>query len=656
MTDTLVHRGPDDSGICLLREGRVGLGNRRLSILDLSSAGHQPMSCENDYWITYNGEVYNFLELRNELQKRGHTFVSQTDTEVILKGYVEWGVECLDRFNGMFAFAIWDEKQQRLFLARDRMGIKPLYYTTINGRFLFSSEVKAFFVVPGFDRRVNSDALISTLLFLWNPYPATFFEDVYLLPPGHYMLAEKDTVKIRQYWDIPLGVPEHRRQEEWRLELREILGRAVRRNMISDVPVGILLSGGLDSSSVTACASELGNPVRTYSIVFRDSDQQQEAMPDDAAYARVVAKHFGTHHQEIYIDPDIAGLLPKILWHLDEPLADPAAINTYLISGAAKGDGTTVLLSGMGGDEIFGGYRKYLATVLSGYYRKIPEQIRRIILSPAIRSFQAAGKTRGYRWLRWAKRFEKNASQDHIECFIGNSSYYNLEELQELLQRDGVLGERLYGIDRYLEVFTDSFGTDEVNRMCYVDSKLFLSNLNLMYMDKATMAASVEGRPPLLDHELVEFAFRIPGNLKIHRFTQKYIFKKALEGYLPKEVIYRPKSPFGAPLRSWTRGQLLPMINDLYSESAVKRRGLFNYQSIRKMIDDNTSGREDYAHRLWALLTLEIWFQQFMDRPMRVTRSDKIVITSQNAQKEGSVSSNENASGYSISKNRKNLG
>lgn len=616
MTAMLRHRGPDDSGVALLNGGAVGLGNTRLSIIDLSAAGHMPMALDERYWITYNGEIYNFLELRHELESKGHRFRSQTDTEVILHAYQEWGRGCLDRLNGMFAFAIWDQSERRLFAARDRLGIKPFYYTQVDGDFMFASEFKAFLSHPHFRREIDPDALLSVLQFLWIPGPKTIFKSVLALLPGHFLTYADGRLEVMKYWDIPPPGESALKPQALIEELCERLEQAVERQLMSDVPVGVLLSGGIDSSALVALMSKLRRDrIRTYTIVYRNEDMQQEAMPNDAEYARKVSARFNTIHHEIVIDPDIASLLPRILWHLDDPLSDPAAINTYLISKMAKEDGTTVLLTGAGGDEIFSGYRKHLSALLASYYQQAPLALRRRVLEPIVAALPVAGVRKGYRLNRWMKRFAKSASLDSVQSFMGNYAYFSLEELNETLDPSFRVDGLNYAFTKHYEAFRSAVAFDYVNQMCYVDTKLFLPNLNLMYTDKAMMAASVEGRPCLLDHELVEFAFRIPGNLKIRGLTQKYIFKKAMERYLPRDVVYRAKSPFGAPLRSWMRGQLLPMVRDLYSHDAVRKRGIFRYDVIAGMIEENRTGREDYAHRLWSLLTLELWFREFIDNP-----------------------------------------
>lgn len=613
MTDMLHHRGPDDGGTVLLDVRRVGLGNRRLKILDLSPAGHQPMSYQDRYWITFNGEVYNFRELRRELESFGDRFRSDTDTEVVLHAFARWGPACVHRLAGMFAFAVWDQQENRLFLARDRIGIKPLYYTNVGNDFLFSSEFKTFHLHPGFRSEVDEDGLVSLLQFLWIPDPKTILRRVRSLPAAHTLTYVNGSLKTSRYWDV---APADRTFDSTvtRDHLRDALDDAVRRHMVSDVPVGALLSGGVDSSAIVALMSRhQQHPVKTYTIVYRGDDLRREAMGDDAQFARIVAQRFRTDHHEMTIDPDVTALLPRLLWHLDDPVADPAVINTYLIAQAARDDGTPVLLTGAGGDEVFSGYRKHLATLLGRHYLKLPGPLRRRLIEPVVARLPVAGETRGYRLSRWLKRFIRNAGSDPIRAFVGNYAYFSSDELNETLLPPLHTDMLNYAFIRHCEMFRRGAALDFVNQMCYVDLNLFLPNLNLLYTDKGMMAAGVEGRPPLVDHKLVELAFRIPGSDKVRGLTQKYLLKKAMEGTLPHEVIYRPKAPFGAPLRSWTRKQLLPMINDLFSEESVTKRGLFRHAPLRAMIDANTSGREDHAHRLWCLLTLELWFRNFID-------------------------------------------
>lgn len=618
-TDLLVHRGPDDRGtidFTLPRSGRrVAFGHTRLSIHDLSSAGHQPMSDESGrVWICYNGEVYNFKPLREELKAKGHTFRSGTDTEVVLRAYEAWGIDCFARFEGMFALAILDLDKEQVLIARDRLGIKPLYICETERGVAFASEVKGLFLLPWISCAPKWDVLLSHILFLWSPEPETAFEGIHKLPAGHYMLCKDGQVSMEPYWSLE---PRPFEEEETALvEMEGMLRSAVINRTAADVPVGALLSGGLDSSLICAIlAREGGERLSTYSISYRQDDRAFEAMPDDSRYARVVADHLGTDHREIEIEPDIVDLLPSMLWHLEEPIADPAAINTYLICKAAREQGTKVLLSGMGADEIFGGYRKHLSALLAQRYRRfVPATVRNHLISPMIRSLPAAGGSGGYRYFRWAKRFEQSASLPDVDCFIGNSSYYGWGDLDGILTPDFRRAyDDAYPVRRHQEMFSASSEHDLLTQMTYTDTKLFLAGLNLAYTDKASMAASVEVRVPFLDHRIVETALGLPSHLRIRGFQQKWILRQIAYQYLPRQVVDRPKAPFGAPLRSWMRRDLLPMVREYLSEESVNRRGYFQYPAIKRMIDANESGREDYAHRLWGLLTLEVWHRIFVD-------------------------------------------
>jgi asparagine synthase (glutamine-hydrolysing) len=620
-TDLLAHRGPDDRGtvdFTLANSGHhVGLGHTRLSIHDLSCAGHQPMSNETGrIWICYNGEVYNFKSLRDELRGKGYTFNSGTDTEVVLRAYEAWGLDCLQRLDGMFAFSILDLDKEQVLVARDRLGIKPLYVSETDHGIAFSSEVKGLFRLPWIECGPNWEVLLSHILFLWAPEPETAFQGIRKLPAGHYMLCKGGKTSVEPYWSLrPTSLEVENRSSAVK-GMEETLRSSVLDRTVADVPVGALLSGGLDSSLISAMlAQNATEQLTTYSISYRQDDRAFEAMPDDSHYARVVAEHIGSDHHDIEIEPDIVDLLPAMLWHLEEPIADPAAINTYLICKAARERGTKVLLSGMGADEIFGGYRKHLSVLMARRYKNlVPAMIRKHLVGPVVRSLPAAGGSGGYRWFRWAKRFEQSASLDDVDCFIGNSSYYPWAEMNDLLTPEFRREyHSAYPVRRHLEMFSESSGQDLLTQMTYTDTKLFLAGLNLAYTDKASMAASVEVRVPFLDHRLVETAVGLPSRLRIRGFEQKWLLRQIGYQYLPRKVVDRPKAPFGAPLRSWMRRDLMPMLREYLSEESVKQRGYFQYSSIKRMIDANESGREDYAHRLWGLLTLEVWHRIFVD-------------------------------------------
>jgi asparagine synthase (glutamine-hydrolysing) len=612
MIAVLEHRGPDDFGVELFDGHGAGLAHRRLAILDLSSAGHQPMvNHRGTRWITYNGEVFNFLELRQELASAGHRFVSNSDTEVILAAYDEWGPDCVRRFNGMFAFAIYDVESRELFLARDHLGVKPLYYVERGGMLAFASEAKALFEIDGVERRPDRDAIISTLMLLWVPEPKTGFEGITKLEAGHYAVWRDGVLRTTQYWDVPVGETHvERSEEEYLEELRAILERSVRRQMISDVPVGALLSGGLDSSLVVALMRRVsGAEIDTYTIAFTEEDKRMEAMPDDARYAQIVARHVGTRHHEIVVRPDINELLPRILWHLDDPIADGAAINTYLISRGAREAGTTVLLSGMGADEIFGGYRKHLATLLISRYHAIPRSIRRGMIEPIVDALPVAIGGRGVRPVRWAKKFLRSATLPAMEAFMRGFGYYSAEELAELLVEpfDPRDIDSLYAVRRYHEVAERVRDLPLIDRMTYLDTKLFLPGLNLAYTDKASMAASIETRPPLIDLELVEFAARLPARYKINGRVQKYLLKRAAEAYLPREVIYRPKAAFGTPIRAWMKRGLADAMRSRLGDATSPAAAIIDRHYALGMLERHIAGREDNAHRLWGLYALATW-------------------------------------------------
>jgi asparagine synthase (glutamine-hydrolysing) len=643
MGAAMIHRGPDDSGNLLARGGTLsfdgkplgsatglngicdtfGLAHRRLAVIDTSVAGRQPMANEdNTLWLAFNGEIYNFRELRKELVSRGHTFRSNTDSEVVLHGYEEWGPRCLDRFNGMFALAVYDARQGTLFAARDRLGIKPLYWHVDGDRLTFASEVRALLAAPWIHAEADWDGLMGHLLFLWSPEPKTAFRDVTKLPAGHWLMWQHGEIRIEPYWDAKPAagqIPAH--PESAARKLDQILRTSVRRRMVSDVPVGVFLSGGLDSSIIAAMMSEeSGQRTTAYTIAFGDEDRAFEAMPDDLFYARQVAQHIGADHHEIHLRPKVADLLPWMISHLEEPVADPAAINTYLICRLAKDAGTTVMLSGMGADEILAGYRKHLSVMLARVYRgALPAWVRSSLIEPVVRELSVGGDKQGYRLVRWMKRFLKSASLPDLECFIGNSAYYGSDDLRDLLQ-PGLCPEwrDAYPVARHYDYWADVAERDLVTRMTYMDAKLFLPGLNLLYSDKASMAASVETRVPFVDHELVSFALGLPPALKVRGLTQKYLLKRVAENYLPSHIVNRPKAPFGAPLRSWMRRDLMPLVNDLLSADSLKRRGCYNVGAVRKMVEDNRDGREDHAHRLWGLLTIELWHRIFIDREFRV--------------------------------------
>jgi len=612
MTSAIAHRGPDDEGMKWFDESNSGIGHRRLSIIDLSPAGHQPMCNDaGNLWITYNGEVYNYKEIRNELISEGYRFKSQSDTEVVLKAYEEWGEKCLDKFNGMFAFAIYDTRTRKLFTARDRIGIKPLYYYHKNASLIFASEIKAILASSLVEKKPDYYALHTPTRFQISPY--TGFQNIFKLPPAHYLIFQDGSLTVKPYWNIEVSERYDSQEDTASEQLNTLLKDAVRLQMIADVPVGIFLSGGLDSSIISALMRRNTNQdIHSFTIKFSDADQKFEKTVDDSVYARQVANRLGFHYHEFEVKPDIEDLLPKLVWHLDEPLSDPAAINTYLISKAARDLGIVVLLNGMGGDEIFGGYRKQLACLKADVYQSLVPGILRTPLEKVVNHIPVATSEQGFRVLRWSKRFFSFASLPQTERYLSSDLSLSPEQYKQYFI-NGVSYRETHFYNSQKDIFALQ-GISYLTKMCLNDTKVFLPEHNLMYSDKASMAASVESRPPLTDHRIVEFMFSLPPKYRIKGSVQKYLLKKVSERYLPKNVVHRPKAPFGSPLRSWIRGPLSTMVGDLLSEECLKARDLYNPSYISTLIEKDRKGLEDNAHVIWTLLTNEIWFRTFFER------------------------------------------
>jgi asparagine synthase (glutamine-hydrolysing) len=626
MTNVQTHRGPDDSGFWERHfpdGGYIGLGSRRLAILDLSTDGHMPMSNEDgSVWITFNGEIYNFADLRRDLEGKGHRFRSHTDTETIVHLYEEYGPDrfkdCLNRLNGMFALAICDLRgaSQKLFLARDHFGIKPLYYFERGGKLAFASEIKALLEVPGIEANMNMEALGQYLTFLWVPDPLTMFEGIRKLPAGHFGLWQRGEFKIEQYWDLTFPPVEHsfeRKEDDLADEIRQRFCASVEQQMVSDVPIGAFLSAGLDSSSIVAAMARK-QPVRTYTITFPEKYRVGETTIDDPGVPQRLARKLGCEHHEIVVEPDVIGLLPNLTWHMDEPTADPAIITAYLVCREARKQ-ATVLLSGVGGDEIFAGYRKHAAHTWAEEYQRVPAFARSLMersLSglPSLRGTPMKGS------LRLAKKMARSAALSPAEAFIRNGTYLDARQKTDLfaLESQQASGNP---VGQHLAAFDKVRHAGFLNQMLYLDTKIFMPTLNLTYNDKMSMASSVEVRVPFLDRELAEFvAWNVKPEWKLKgkwRPVTKYIFRKAMRSMLPDEVMRQPKAGFAAPVDYWLAHDLRPIVDDLLSESQVRRRGLFRSDVVRRYIDEHRRGAEDWSMQIWQLLTLEIWMQLFLD-------------------------------------------
>ncbi len=631
MVQVIAHRGPDDRGSFVSPDGSFGLGNCRLSVIDLSSAGHMPMrNKDGSVWVTYNGEIYNFRTLRSELEKLGHTFRSRTDTETLIHGYEEWGTELLRRLNGIFGLALLDlhRKPGKLLLARDRFGVKPVYYAAVGQGLVFASEVKAMLLVPGIPREVDLKSLHRYLAFLWVPGPETLFKGIYKLAPGTYLEWTDGKYSTHPYWDLQFPAAArngHRNEEDIQTELLELLRQAVERNLIGDVPVGVFLSGGLDSTTLLALAAEkVCEPINSYTIAYRPQDGRFEQSDHDRVFARLAAREYGANHHEIVVDPDVVDLLPKIVWHLDEPVADPAAISTYLISREARSK-VKVLLSGQGADEIFAGYRLHWTHGLAEYLKPVPRSLRTGLAGFARRALPAISRclpgVRPGLLLAAHRYWDKLLAGVDLEPesrYVFYRSYYT--DSQELALYTPGLREVLRSEragNRHLSYFSSMPNAPFLNRMLYVDVKTFLAELNLTYSDKLSSAASVELRVPFLDNAVVDFMSKLPPAMKLRGLKSKYIFRRAVKGAVPHEIIHRRKAPFGAPIRAWLRHDLIEMVDDLLSESTLKQRGYFEPASVRAMIEADRRGGGDNILRIWALLTLELWHRTFIDSSPR---------------------------------------
>ncbi len=629
MLESIEHRGRDDEGVWTSEViddsgSRVSFGHRRLAIIDTSSAGHQPMiSADGRYVITFGGEIYNYRELREELKSKGHQFRTETDTEVLLAAFAEWGTNCLLRLNGMFAFAVWDNQERKLTLARDRVGIKPLYYCQVKTEsvagdsFIFASEAKAILATKLVRATMNIEALNQYLTFLWTPDPHTLFENIWKLPPGHWLTVQDGRVDLREWWDLSFDeVDENKTDEWWRDQVLETLDRVVKLEMVADVPLGSFLSGGVDSSSIVALMKHHinGQSVSTYTVGMEAEDLRYDIIPDDVVWARRVSQLLATDYHEIMLQPDIVSLLPKLVYHADEPIADPAMLSSFLISQAAR-QTLRVMLSGVGGDEVFAGYPRQLAMKIAGALDPVPNLLRRPIMKLVAETLPGGLPGKLTAPFRNAKKFARSAALDFEERYLGYGTYFTDGMKQQLYTEE--MRQKTSGLDTYREhrrYFARVKKAAPLNRLLYVDLKTFLPCLNLAYTDKTSMAANLEVRVPFLNYELMELAARMPPRLKLRGLKRKYILKRAAEKLLPKEIVWRKKAGFGAPIRSWLRGPLKPLVDELLSEETIRRRELFQPAEVKRIIDANLSGREDFNLQVFQLLTLELWQREFLDK------------------------------------------
>ncbi|MHA4812867.1 asparagine synthase (glutamine-hydrolyzing) [Streptomyces aculeolatus] len=611
LTDTLAHRGPDGSGRYghAAGDGDVHLGHRRLAVVDLTETGAQPMVSDG-LALTYNGELYNAPALRGELAAAGVRFRGTSDTEVLLEAWRRWGTDCLPRLRGMFAFGIFDERTGDLVLARDHLGIKPLFLLRRGTGLVFASELKALAAAAGGPLQVDHAALVASLLYYWVPDSRCAFREAEKLPPGSWLRCRPDgRVERGRFWqlkDVAAEGRERARAGE-RPDLAAVVEESTRQHLLSDVPVATFLSGGLDSSYLTALAARHRPGISAYTIGFRPEDARFEAMPDDLRHARRVAGDFGVELHEIEIAPQVRDLLPRMTYHLDEPIGDPAAINTFLICSAARDAGVKVMLSGMGADELFAGYRKHLANLIALRYQRVPRPLRRGAAA-AVGRLPVATARRGYRSVRFAKRFLSFAELPEETAFRRSYTMYDRDELLALVDPDlaGTVDDVL---TEHADVYRDNDLDDFVNRMCLGDARMFLPGLNLAYTDRASMAASTEVRVPYVDVDVVRAAFTVPGDRKIVGRQGKAVLKEAAASVLPREIVYRPKGLFSAPLRAWMSRDLAPLVREVVHEGVLVENGFLRREALQRLVAEDAAGRRDYSKHLWHVLTLEYWYR-----------------------------------------------
>ena len=605
MRDIMTHRGPDGKGIYLSSDRKLGLGHRRLSIIDLSEAGNQPMSNEDGtIWIAYNGEVYNFYEIREELEKRGHQFKSRTDTEVIVHSYEEWGEDCLHQFRGMFAFALWDERKNKLFLARDRLGIKPLYYTEVNGNFIFASELKGILASGLVQRDIEPQGLHHYLSFYSVPAPYTLIKGVKALPSGHKLVVEKGRVRIEKYWELEAYSPLQMDEEEIKERLRELLEESIRYRLISDVPVGAFLSGGVDSSLIVGLMSQYtSEPLKTFSIGYGPEDE--------LSYAKIAAERFGTEHFEIVLSgKDLLEDLDKVIWAIDQPSGD--GINSYFVSKITS-QHVKVALSGLGGDELFAGYMQLFLPLkyrrMFKVWQRLPLSVRKAMISsvgilPLMTSFK--------RKIQFGLEFLE-------QPFYRMRVLYSEQEKKKLYHPEF---QQMLAFaeppEDYVQKHIAKEDSDFLAELSRIDLSLYMRYTLLRDTDAMTMVHSLETRVPLIDHKLVEFAYRIPSRLKVHKGRSKYILTETVKDILPMDIIKRKKRGFELPVGTWLKNELKPVCDEVLSGEAARKRGLFNPASIREIHQRFFAGTLHYTRvgsymRVWTLVVLELWLRKFVD-------------------------------------------
>lgn len=606
MTDVMAHRGPDDEGIYI--SGPVGLGHRRLAIIDLSPAGKQPM-CNEDatIWITYNGEIYNFIDIRKELLKQGHIFRSATDTEVIIHAYEEWGIDCLKYFNGMFAFVLWDERKRHLWLVRDRIGVKPLFYCKLPQCLIFGSEIKSILCYSEVPRTIDYEALSYYLALNYTPAPFTLFEHVRQLLPGHYLMVNTEGhIKDIEYWNLVYHEDETGNEKSYLDDFNALLEDSVRLRLISDVPFGAFLSGGIDSSSIVYWMSRnLNAPVKTFSIGFGEPSY------DELEYARAVSQNIHTDHYEQIVTADTATILPKIVWHAEEPTADSSMVAVYYLSQLARKH-VTMVLSGDGADELLAGYETYQAYYLLRLYRWLPAWLRQHVIMPLVKLLPVSDSkvSFDFKLRRFVTGAELMPEDAHATWRLIFDAETRAKLLLTALQHPGVNADV---IDLYRAEFSKTNARNPLNRMLYVDTRFYLPNDMLVKIDRMSMAHSLEVREPYLDYRLVEFLASVPPRLKLKNFYQKkYLLKISMKEKLPNSILRRKKQGFNVPNARWIKNDMKPFVLDTLSNTRIKELEIFDCKVVENILKDHFEEKSDNSHQIWCLLTIVLWWDQFI--------------------------------------------
>ncbi len=602
MCRVIMHRGPDEQGIAI--EGRAAMGMRRLSIIDLAT-GQQPIyNTDRTKLIVFNGEIYNYRELKKDLESRGCKFRTNSDTETVIHAFDEYGADCLRLLRGMFALAIWDETEKSLFLARDRVGKKPLFYTvTAEGEFVFGSELKVLLEHGGVTREIDHGALDSYLTFGYVPEELCIFKGVKKLEPGHFLIFRNGEIHTEKYWDFEYsGETLKQNEDEIADDLLDKLRDAVSVRLVSEVPLGAFLSGGVDSSAVVGLMSQImDQPVKTFSIGFNEDSF------DELKYARLAAGHFKTDHHEFILTPDFVDVVDDLVWHFDEPFADSSALPTFMVSKLAR-EHVTVVLSGDGGDELFGGYTRYMTDRNRSGLERLPRAVRQKLLRPLSEALPHGA---------FGKNYLFNISLDAAGRYIDSISHFNGPRKRRLYSdetRTKMNGTFERGEKLFRQIASSMASDDAIENLLYLDSKTYLPSDILTKVDRMSMASSLEARSPLLDHKLIEFVTRIPSRLKLNGTETKYIFKRAIRELVPREILHREKQGFGVPINEWINLQLKERIVGNLSDRRSLERGFFDPKYIKLLIEEHSRGRRDHSHALWTLWMLELWHRRYIDR------------------------------------------